>query len=109
MVKRFGRLYTQLHSVYPADTYGDPFWWCRGHADIYISVYHLMHWLRHGLYRTLEGPYFAEKLHLANIDYQVKHLDLYEAHGCVAAFNEDCMISDSDGFMIEIKLPYERK
>ena len=149
--------------------------------DIYNSVYHLMHWLRpiilddYGLYRTLEGPYFAKKLHLANIDYQIKRLDdmelsavmetaifrivqeavtntvkhsnattfcldLYEAHGSVylklkddgdkqhtpstshsgkfglegihsrvAAFNGDCVISDSDGFVIEIKLPYERK
>jgi glucose-6-phosphate-specific signal transduction histidine kinase len=87
-----------------------------------------------------ERQFLSQELHLANIDYQVKRLDLYEAHGSVylklkddgdkqhtpstshsgkfglegihsrvAAFNGDCVISDSDGFVIEIKLPYERK
>ena len=149
--------------------------------DIYNSVYHLMHWLRpivlddFGLYRTLEGPYFAEKLQSANIEYQVERLEDIELtalmetaifrvvqeavtnsikhsnattftlslygeqgqvrlrlkddgdkqqtqpasntgkfglegmHSRVAALNGVCVISDVDGFLIDIQLPYDMK
>jgi signal transduction histidine kinase len=149
--------------------------------DIYSSVYHLMHWLRpvvlddFGLYNTLGGTYFREKLDSVGIVYQVDRLEelalsalmetaifrivqeaitntikhsnattfrlslfqeghsvrlilkddgdkqhlssasntgkfgLEGIHVRVAALNGFCIISDSDGFLIDVQLPYEMR
>ena len=145
--------------------------------DIYSSVYHLMHWLKpvvlddFGLYNTLEGTYFSEKLESVGIVYQVDRLEelalsalmetaifrivqeavtntikhsnattfrlslfqeghfvrlmlkddgdqqhpssasntgkfgLEGIHSRIAALNGVCMISDANGFLIDVKLP----